>query len=73
MCFVYFVVKNQYTSTSTAASCADLTTSSNFRSAVTGSLSLAETAGTDSRIGREPCRRPSLKLGGEQHRPPFTA
>ncbi len=39
----------QYTSTNTAASCADFTTSSNFRSAVTGALSLAETAGTDSR------------------------
>ena len=41
--------KNQYTSTSTAASWADFTTSSNFRSAVNGSLSLADTAGTDSR------------------------
>ena len=40
---------NQYTSTSTAAACADFTTSSNFRSAVTGVLSVAETAGTDSR------------------------
>ena len=42
-------VTNQYTKTNTAAACADFTTSSNFRSAVTGALSLAETAGTDSR------------------------
>ena len=40
---------NQYTSTSTAACCADFTTSSNFRSFVIGALSLAETSGTDSR------------------------
>jgi hypothetical protein len=45
-----FAAKNlQYTSTSTAACSADFTTSSNFRSDVTGSFSLAETAGTDSR------------------------
>ena len=61
--FAFFAVKNlQYTSTSTAASCADLTTSSNFRSAVTGSLSLAETAGMDSRIERDAVSA-SLKLG----------
>ena len=48
--FAFFAVNNlQYTKTSTAASCADFTTSSNFRSAVIGSFSLAETAGTDSR------------------------
>ena len=39
----------QYTSTSTAACCADFTTSSNFSSWVFGSFSLAETSGTDSR------------------------
>ena len=39
----------QYTSTSTAASCADFTTSEKVSSAVFGDLSLAETAGTDSR------------------------
>ena len=61
--FAFFAVNNlQYTKTSTAASCADLTTSSNFRSAVIGSLSLAETAGTDSRIGRDAVAA-SLKLG----------
>ena len=42
-------VKTQYTSTSTAACSADFTTSSNFRSFVFGSLSFAETSGTDSR------------------------
>ena len=39
----------QYTSTSTAACSTDLTTSSNFRSFDSGSLSLAATPGTDSR------------------------
>ena len=39
----------QYTSTSTAACSADFTTSSNWRGWVDGSLSLAETSGTDSR------------------------
>ena len=45
----------QYTSTSTAARSADFTTSSNFRSCVSGSLSFAATSGTDS-------RKPSRKL-----------
>ena len=45
----------QYTNTSTAASCADLTTSSNFRSAMTGALSRLFTSGTDSKKpGNEP-------------------
>ena len=49
----------QYTRTKTAASCADLTTSSNFRSAVIGSFSLAETVGTDSRkLKRKPLFTP---------------
>ncbi len=39
----------QYTNTSTAACSADFTTSSNFRSFVFASLSLADTSGTDSR------------------------
>ena len=39
----------QYTSTSTAACSADFTTSSNFLSLAFGSLSLADTSGTDSR------------------------
>src|SRR2546428_10157332 len=47
--------RNQYTNTSTAAFSADFTTSSNFTSFVFGSLSLAETSGTDS-------RKPSRKL-----------
>ena len=44
-----FVANAQYTSTSTAASRADFTTSSNLRSAVFGALSFDETSGTDSR------------------------
>ena len=40
----------QYTNTSTAAFSADFTTSSNLRSLVLGSLSLAATSGTDSRM-----------------------
>jgi hypothetical protein len=36
--FVYFVVASQYTKTKTAASSADFTTSSNFRSPLIGSL-----------------------------------
>ncbi len=43
------VVKDQYTSTSTAASCANFTTSENFSSFVFGALSLASTPGADSR------------------------
>jgi len=39
----------QYTSTSTAAFSADFTMSSNLHSLVFGSLSLADTSGTDSR------------------------
>jgi len=40
---------SQYTNTSTAACSVDFTTSSNFRSLVFGSLSLADTSGSDSR------------------------
>lgn len=45
----------QYTSTSTAACSADFITSSDFRSALIGALSFAETSGTDSRKSM-PCQ-----------------
>ena len=38
----------QYTKTNTAACSADFTTSSNFRSFVSGSFNFADTSGTDS-------------------------
>jgi hypothetical protein len=43
----------QYTSTNTAACSADFTTSSNFRSFVSGSFNFADTSGTESRNGRD--------------------
>lgn len=53
----------QYTSTSTAACSAAFATSSNFRSFVSGSLSFADTAGTDS-------RKPELHLSTSRRKFP---